>query len=139
MPSDRFEAHIEYAKLLWAQEDHRAAIHALDSFVPNGLLKYLQSKAKQAVTPAGNSNLSATDEILGKATLLQTRWMEASGYANGLEIRERYDLISKVHSKWEKAHYYMAKYHQHVYESQLLLDPPQERVSPILVIMLPSL
>lgn len=128
LPSNNFEAYIEYAKLLWAQSDHRGAIKALDKVAEGGLHKYLINKSKQmrdkySTKKESNPDSDLVDTFLAKSALLQTRWLGMSGQAASSEIKERYELISKVHPKWEKIHYYTAKYYNKLYDSQSALDP----------------
>lgn len=137
LPSAHFEAYIEYSKLLWAQGDSRGAIRALDHFSLKGIYKYLQEeyeklKSKElrnkTLQTTPNQEAENTDDAMiqrykAKCALLQTRWLDISGQGNSIEIRDRYSLISRIHPKWEKTHYYMAKYYNRIHDSQLLLDP----------------
>lgn len=131
LPSGNYEAFIEYAKLLWAQEDHRGAIKALDRVAPGGIYEYLKSKSRllskskdqEGTGEYENNDEETVDRYLATSAMWQTRWLDMSGQGNSNEIKDRYSLISKVHPKWEKSHYYMAKYYNRIYDSQLLLDP----------------
>lgn len=139
--SKHYEAYVERAKLLWAQGDHANAISELE-YVTTGSLKqysslkhYLEAKREEikakekTKTGSGvkNGNDLPSDEedesYLAKCALLQTKWLDASGQGTSSEIRDRYSLIARVHPRWEKVHYQMAKYLSRIHESQLLLDP----------------
>lgn len=136
LPSGHYEAFIEYAKLLWAQGDYRGAIKALDQVTPNGLYSYMNTESErmknlknalhggQHQSPrARNEDSAKIERYLAKSALLQTRWLDASGQGNSVEVRDRYNIISRIHPHWEKPHYYMAKYYNKIHDSQLLLDP----------------
>lgn len=137
MSSSHHEAYIQRAKLLWAQGDHPSAINELDLVVAGGLKNYLETKRQEIKAKESGSNSAkgkgsaentneANEEYgkyMAKCALLQTRWLDLSGQGTSSEIRDRYNLISRVHPRWEKAHYHMAKYLNRIHDSQLLLSP----------------
>lgn len=123
----RYEPYIEYAKLLWAQEEYHEAIITLDNIVPDGLLKYLEEKYSSVKKGSSNSkrqnnedsDRSIVDGYIAKAALLQTKWLDQSGEGKSSDIMMRYSLIARVYSSWEKGYYSMAKYYNRIYDSQL--------------------
>lgn len=130
LPSGNYGAFIQYAKLLWEQEDHRGAIKALDRVTAGGLYAYLKTKEEEIKfkdhtnsNEQENSDEAMIGRYLAKSALLQTRWLDMSGQGNSNEIKDRYNLLSKVHPRWEKTHYHLAKYYNRILDSQLLLDP----------------
>lgn len=125
-PFSHYEAYIEYAKLLWSQEDYHEAIKSLDNMVPDGLLKYLMrkdSEIKRQDNAEPDSDNAIIDRYLAKSALLQTKWLDSSGEGKSSDIMNRYSLIARVHPQWEKGHYYMAKYYNRIYDSQLAQRP----------------
>ncbi|ANB14310.1 protein kinase MEC1 [Sugiyamaella lignohabitans] len=104
-------AKVEYAKLLWKQGEQRKAVTTLESAVDRHFL-YEESRFIQ------DPDVSKAD---AKAALLYTRWIDYSDQADSDTILSKYQAVTFVSPKWEKAYYHLARYYNKIFDYQTTL------------------
>ncbi|KAL4869315.1 hypothetical protein BDV12DRAFT_185211 [Aspergillus spectabilis] len=110
-------ATIEHARLLWKDGHHRKAIQILEGAIAaNEFTSNPNSNAPSAIsTHEISQNLLAA-----RAHLLLAKWTDRAGQTQSDIIVQRYREAIKLHTKWEKAHYYLGKHYNKILDSEKL-------------------
>ena len=133
-------ATIEHAKLLWHEGQHRNAIRNLNGAIAKKILEIgteapltLSKSNAEATT---NSNTTSTMEGLkpqppqnftvARAKLLLARWLEASGQTHSQALLDKYKDATLWFQRWEKAHYYLGRHYNKLYEAEKVLPPRRQ-------------
>ncbi|ODV92186.1 hypothetical protein CANCADRAFT_23151 [Tortispora caseinolytica NRRL Y-17796] len=97
LDAERFphcDTDVEYARLLWNDEQHRQAIKHLANTLANS----------KALSEDSNSLKRA------KTLLLYAKWYDASDQGSSDKVLEKYSQVCTVNQTYESGHYYLAKY-----------------------------
>ncbi|RAK98040.1 protein kinase MEC1 [Aspergillus ibericus CBS 121593] len=112
-------ATIEHARLLWKDSHHRKAIQTLEGAIAANEFSSeppsLEARASSSLTEnlAKHQNL-----LLARAHLLLAKWTDGAGQTQSDAIVQRYREAIKLHSRWEKAHYYLGKHYNKIFDSE---------------------
>ncbi|PWY69808.1 hypothetical protein BO94DRAFT_502566 [Aspergillus sclerotioniger CBS 115572] len=112
-------ATIEHARLLWKDGHHRKAIQTLEGAIA---ANEFSSEPPSSEGPAPSS-LAANkgrhqNLLLARAHLLLAKWTDRAGQTQSDAIVQRYREAIKLHSRWEKAHYYLGKHYNKILDSE---------------------
>ncbi|KAF9892395.1 serine/threonine-protein kinase M1 [Aspergillus nanangensis] len=111
-------ATIEHARLLWKDGHHRKAIQTLEGAIAGNEF------ASEPVLVDGNSITTAPHRekhqnlLAARAHLLLAKWTDRAGQTQSDVIVQRYREAIKLHSRWEKAHYYLGKHYNKILDSE---------------------
>ncbi|PTU20188.1 hypothetical protein P175DRAFT_0502334 [Aspergillus ochraceoroseus IBT 24754] len=111
-------ATIEHARLLWKDGHHRKAIQILEGAIA---ANEFSSTSSASIGP--NSAPTSTREkhqnlLAARAHLLLAKWTDRAGQTQSDMIVQRYREAIKLHSRWEKAHYYLGKHYNKILDSE---------------------
>ncbi|KAF7116577.1 hypothetical protein CNMCM5793_005058 [Aspergillus hiratsukae] len=105
-------ATIEHARLLWKDGHHRKAIQTLEGAIA----------ADEFASDTSSSGVSKSEKqqnlLAARAHLLLAKWTDRAGQTQSDVIVQRYREAIKLHSRWEKAHYYLGKHYNKILESE---------------------
>ncbi|KAL4888524.1 UVSB PI-3 kinase [Aspergillus ambiguus] len=111
-------ATIEHARLLWKDGHHRKAIQTLEGAIA------ANEFASETVPMGSNSGSTASHRekhqnlLAARAHLLLAKWTDRAGQTQSDVIVQRYREAIKLHSRWEKAHYYLGKHYNKILDSE---------------------
>ncbi|OJJ33117.1 hypothetical protein ASPWEDRAFT_174541 [Aspergillus wentii DTO 134E9] len=112
-------ATIEHARLLWKDGHHRKAIQTLKGAIA------ANEFASGAIPSGGAERLSLASNyeqhqnmLAARAHLLLAKWTDRAGQTQSDVIVQRYREAIKLHTRWEKAHYYLGKHYNKILESE---------------------
>ncbi|KAE8338953.1 hypothetical protein BDV24DRAFT_137247 [Aspergillus arachidicola] len=111
-------ATIEHARLLWKDGYHRKAIQTLE-----GAIAANEFAPDNAADDPGSvyraSNREKHQNLLAaRAHLLLAKWTDRAGQTQSDVIVQRYREAIYLHSRWEKAHYYLGKHYNKILDSE---------------------
>ncbi|KAL4877252.1 hypothetical protein BJY04DRAFT_230764 [Aspergillus karnatakaensis] len=110
-------ATIEHARLLWKDGHHRKAIQILEGAIAaNEFTCNSDSNEPSAKLVHEKSQ----NQLAARAHLLLAKWTDRAGQTQSDIIVQRYHEAIKLHSKWEKAHYYLGKHYNKILDSEKL-------------------
>jgi serine/threonine-protein kinase ATR len=61
-----------------------------------------------------------------QAHLLLAKWTDRAGQTHSEVIIQRYREAIKLHTRWEKAHYYLGRHYNKIIESERAKPPGKE-------------
>lgn len=70
--------------------------------------------------------------LTARAHLLLAKWLDSAGHTHSSALRSQYQLAAKMHSTWEKGHYYLGRHYNKLLESEKAL-PPEQQAQPYLI------
>ncbi|GIK07921.1 serine/threonine-protein kinase M1 [Aspergillus viridinutans] len=105
-------ATIEHARLLWKDGHHRKAIQTLEGAIA------ADEFASDASSSGGSKSEKQQNLLAARAHLLLAKWTDRAGQTQSDVIVQRYREAIKLHSRWEKAHYYLGKHYNKILESE---------------------
>ncbi|EAU37733.1 hypothetical protein ATEG_02771 [Aspergillus terreus NIH2624] len=111
-------ATIEHARLLWKDGHHRKAIQTLEGAIA------ANEFASDTVPMDSNSGSAASHRekhqnlLAARAHLLLAKWTDRAGQTQSDVIVQRYREAIKLHTRWEKAHYYLGKHYNKILDSE---------------------
>ncbi|PYI12112.1 hypothetical protein BO78DRAFT_392787 [Aspergillus sclerotiicarbonarius CBS 121057] len=112
-------ATIEHARLLWKDGHHRKAIQTLEgAIVANEFSSEPPSSEGRASFSLTATNAKHQNLLLARAHLLLAKWTDGAGQTQSDAIVQRYREAIKLHSRWEKAHYYLGKHYNKILDSE---------------------
>lgn len=98
------EVDLEYAKLLWAQEDHNRALKLINAL---------------RLRNSGGSLLNREAAVI---QLQFAEWLDLSDSGSSELVISEYTTASKLDAKWEKPYYLLGKYYNKILENQVNND-----------------
>lgn len=110
-------ATIEHSRLLWKEDHHRKAIQSLKGAIAANAFRsheYLQTE--QSLTTANNGKQQEQNIPKARAHLLLAKWVDGAGHTQSEFIVQEYKQAIKWHSRCEKAHYYLGKHYNKLFE-----------------------
>ncbi|KAE8374326.1 protein kinase [Aspergillus bertholletiae] len=111
-------ATIEHARLLWKDGYHRKAIQTLEgAIVANEFAPENTSDGPGSVYLASNHE-KHQNLLAARAHLLLAKWTDRAGQTQSDVIVQRYREAIYLHSRWEKAHYYLGKHYNKILDSE---------------------
>ncbi|PWY66408.1 hypothetical protein BO70DRAFT_390661 [Aspergillus heteromorphus CBS 117.55] len=112
-------ATIEHARLLWKDGHHRKAIQTLEGAIAANRYSSDSSPIERhaSASLAGNHE-KQQNLLLARAHLLLAKWTDRAGQTQSDVIVQRYREAIKLHSRWEKAHYYLGKHYNKILDSE---------------------
>ncbi|OKL62432.1 hypothetical protein UA08_02676 [Talaromyces atroroseus] len=131
-------ATIEHSRLLWSDGHHRKAIQILkgaiaaNAFVSDEHETPIRTSVSMTGDRAEAQNiLAAKASSLRKfqcteAHLLLAKWSDRAGQTHSDTIVQQYREAIKLHTRWEKAHYYLGKHYNKIIESERAKTPGKE-------------
>jgi len=134
-------ATIEHAKLLWHEGQHKKAIRNLDGAIAKKILEIgteaplVLSKNARVSTNSGATVTTESLEVqlqpqqnlrVAGAKLLLARWLEASGQTHSQALLDKYKDATTWFQRWEKAHYYLGRHYNKLYEAEKALPPQRQ-------------
>ncbi|KAF7183700.1 hypothetical protein CNMCM7691_004050 [Aspergillus felis] len=105
-------ATIEHARLLWKDGHHRKAIQTLEGAIA------ADEFASDTSSSGGSKSEKQQNLLAARAHLLLAKWTDRAGQTQSDVIVQRYREAIKLHSRWEKAHYYLGKHYNKILESE---------------------
>ncbi|KAB8231016.1 protein kinase MEC1 [Aspergillus alliaceus] len=111
-------ATIEHARLLWKDGYHRKAIQTLEGAIA------ANEFAPDTSSDGRDSGGLASDRekhqnlLAARAHLLLAKWTDRAGQTQSDVIVQRYREAIYLHSRWEKAHYYLGKHYNKILDSE---------------------
>ncbi|KAL5332264.1 hypothetical protein BJX70DRAFT_393110 [Aspergillus crustosus] len=108
-------ATIEHARLLWKDGYHRKAIQILEGSIAADEFK---AKPNSAAPSTHSSDEKSQNLLAARAHLLLAKWTDRAGQTQSDIIVQRYREAIKLHTKWEKAHYYLGKHYNKILDSE---------------------
>ncbi|PYH97770.1 hypothetical protein BO71DRAFT_346316, partial [Aspergillus ellipticus CBS 707.79] len=112
-------ATIEHARLLWKDGHHRKAIQTLEGAITaNRFSSDSSSSDKNTSTSLAGNDEKQQNLLLARAHLLLAKWTDRAGQTQSDVIVQRYREAIKLHSRWEKAHYYLGKHYNKILDSE---------------------
>ncbi|KAE8148852.1 protein kinase [Aspergillus avenaceus] len=111
-------ATIEHARLLWKDGYHRKAIQTLE-----GAIAASESISTSSADEPHSIGMASNHEkhenmLAARAHLLLAKWTDRAGQTQSDVIVQRYREAIKLHSRWEKAHYYLGKHYNKILDSE---------------------
>ncbi|KAL4923269.1 protein kinase MEC1 [Aspergillus undulatus] len=114
-------ATIEHARLLWKDGHHRKAIQILEGAIAANEFASPTPKSNNPNAPSVASTHDKQQNLLAaRAHLLLAKWTDRAGQTQSDIIVQRYREAIKLHSRWEKAHYYLGKHYNKILDSEKL-------------------
>ncbi|OOO03775.1 phosphatidylinositol 3- and 4-kinase catalytic [Aspergillus oryzae] len=111
-------ATIEHARLLWKDGYHRKAIQTLEGAIAaNEFAPDNASDGSDSVYLASNRE-KHQNLLAARAHLLLAKWTDRAGQTQSDVIVQRYREAIYLHSRWEKAHYYLGKHYNKILDSE---------------------
>ncbi|KAL8917919.1 MAG: hypothetical protein Q9208_007662 [Pyrenodesmia sp. 3 TL-2023] len=110
-------ATIEHSRLLWKEDHHRKAIQSLQGAIAANAFRsheYLQTE--QSVNTANNAKQQEQNIPKARAHLLLAKWVDGAGQTQSDSIVHEYKQAIRWHSRCEKAHYYLGKHYNKLFE-----------------------
>ncbi|KAN0073288.1 hypothetical protein V8E54_008508 [Elaphomyces granulatus] len=112
-------ATIEHARLLWKDSQHRKAIQTLKGAIAaNSFVSYDCAPIQAASAPVTSNREPHQNMLTARAHLLLAKWTDRAGQTQSDVIVQRYREAIKLHTRWEKAHYYLGKHYNKILESE---------------------
>ncbi|KAF7586889.1 serine/threonine-protein kinase M1 [Aspergillus hancockii] len=112
-------ATIEHARLLWKDGYHRKAIQTLEGAIAADEFASNSSSSDGHDTGYPISSREKHQNLLAaRAHLLLAKWTDRAGQTQSDVIVQRYREAIKLHSRWEKAHYYLGKHYNKILDSE---------------------
>jgi serine/threonine-protein kinase ATR len=119
-------ATIEHARLLWKEGNHRKAIQSLQGAIEtNAFIHYNRGPVENSVSLVPEDT-QQQNLITARAHLLLAKWLDSAGQTHSSALRSQYQLAAKLHSQWEKGHYYLGRHYNKLLESEKLLAPEHQ-------------
>ncbi|KAJ9198046.1 hypothetical protein DTO164E3_5302 [Paecilomyces variotii] len=112
-------ATIEHARLLWKDGHHRKAIQILEGAIAANAFVSANFAPDEKDSVSLTSNREQHQNMLtARALLLLAKWTDRAGQTQSDVIVQRYREAIKLHTRWEKAHYYLGKHYNKILESE---------------------
>ena len=110
-------ATIEHSRLLWKEGHHRKAIQSLrGAIAANAFQSHEYLQTEQSLNTANNRREQEQNIPKAKAHLLLAKWVDGAGQTQSESIIEEYQQAIRWHSRSEKAHYYLGKHYNKLFE-----------------------
>ncbi|KAI4208635.1 MAG: hypothetical protein LQ348_000112 [Seirophora lacunosa] len=110
-------ATIEHSRLLWKSGHHRKAIQSLrGAIVANAFRSHEYLQGEQSLNTANNAKQQEQNVPKAKAHLLLAKWVDGAGQTQSDSIIQEYKQAIKWHSRCERAHYYLGKHFNKLFE-----------------------
>ncbi|RDW67089.1 protein kinase MEC1 [Aspergillus mulundensis] len=114
-------ATIEHARLLWKDGHHRKAIQILEGAIAaNEFASTTSNSDNPDPQPAASAHEKHQNLLAARAHLLLAKWTDRAGQTQSDIIVQRYREAIKLHTRWEKAHYYLGKHYNKILDSEKL-------------------
>ncbi|KAE8348829.1 protein kinase [Aspergillus coremiiformis] len=111
-------ATIEHARLLWKDGYHRKAIQTLEGAIAaNEFTPEILSDGPDSICPESDRD-KHENLLAARAHLLLAKWTDRAGQTQSDVIVQRYREAIYLHSRWEKAHYYLGKHYNKILDSE---------------------
>ncbi|KAL4902881.1 hypothetical protein BDW74DRAFT_169409 [Aspergillus multicolor] len=112
-------ATIEHARLLWKDGHHRKAIQILEGAIAaNEFASATSNFDTPDLQSAAPANEKHQNLLAARAHLLLAKWTDRAGQTQSDIIVQRYREAIKLHTRWEKAHYYLGKHYNKILDSE---------------------
>lgn len=112
-------ATIEHSRLLWKEGHHRKAIQSLKGAIAANAFRshdYLQTENASITVNAGRQQ--GQNAPKARAHLLLAKWVDRAGQTQSESIVQEYRHAIRWHARCEKAHYYLGKHYNKLFEYQ---------------------
>ncbi|KKA22075.1 Non-specific serine/threonine protein kinase [Rasamsonia emersonii CBS 393.64] len=112
-------ATIEHARLLWKDGHHRKAIQTLKGAIAaNAFVSHDYAPMETDSVSITSNREQHQNMLAATAHLLLAKWTDRAGQTQSDVIVQRYREAIKLHTRWEKAHYYLGKHYNKILESE---------------------
>ncbi|KAL8641328.1 MAG: hypothetical protein Q9228_001843 [Teloschistes exilis] len=112
-------ATIEHSRLLWKEGHHRKAIQSLrGAIAANAFRSHEYLQTEDPLTVANNGKQQEQNVPKSRAHLLLAKWVDGAGQTQSESIIQEYRQAIKGHARWEKAHYYLGKHYNKLFEHE---------------------
>ncbi|KAL8900267.1 MAG: hypothetical protein Q9207_005780 [Kuettlingeria erythrocarpa] len=110
-------ATIEHSRLLWKEDHHRKAIQSLRGAIAvNAFRSHEYVQTDQSTNTAKNAKQQEQNIPKARAHLLLAKWVDGAGQTQSDSIVQEYKQAIKWHARCEKAHYYLGKHYNKLFE-----------------------
>lgn len=111
---------IEYSKLLWKEGHHRRAIQNLSGAIDSNAFQSedVTIPVNVSVTTAGRVDDNHMNRVKSHAQLLLAKWLDRAGQTQSQSLKDAYAKGVMSYSRWDKGHYYLARYYLKLLESE---------------------
>lgn len=110
-------ATIEHSRLLWKEDHHRKAIQSLrGAIAANAFRSHEYVQTDLSSTTASKGKQQEQNIPKARAHLLLAKWFDGAGQTQSDSIIQEYRQAIKWHSRCEKAHYYLGKHFNKLFE-----------------------
>ena len=120
------QARIEYARLMWAEGQHRRAIRTLEEAIDANAFGASDLFATDTSTTAATAATTRQNPVGARAHLLLAKWIDSSGQTESKATVERYRTATQLYPKWEKSYYLLGKHYNRLLESEKA-NPPEKQ------------
>lgn len=110
-------ATIEHSRLLWKEDHHRKAIQSLKGAIAANAFRsheYLQTEKPSTTVYVGRQQEQNVPKA--RAHLLLAKWVDRAGQTQSESIVQEYQQAIRWHGRCEKAHYYLGKHYNKLFE-----------------------
>ncbi|KAL9586349.1 MAG: hypothetical protein Q9212_000967 [Teloschistes hypoglaucus] len=112
-------ATIEHSRLLWKEGQHRKAIQSLrGAIAANAFQSHEYLQTEDPLTVANNGKQQEQNVPKSRAHLLLAKWVDGAGQTQSGSIIQEYRQAIKWYARWEKAHYYLGKHYNKLFEHE---------------------
>ncbi|KAK5663169.1 hypothetical protein OQA88_6586 [Cercophora sp. LCS_1] len=115
---------IENARLLYKEGHHRKAIQILQNAIETN--SFINDNIVAAPPTSSRSSETQRNLLTARAHLLLAKWLDTTGQTHASALRSKYQEAAKIHSQWEKGHYYLGRHYKKVLESEKALKPDDQ-------------
>ncbi|KAL8715001.1 MAG: hypothetical protein Q9220_000958 [cf. Caloplaca sp. 1 TL-2023] len=123
-------ATIEHSRLLWKEGHHRKAIQSLKGAIAaNAFQSSKHLETEQSLTVVSHGIQQEQNIPKAQAHLLLARWVDGAGQTGSDSIRDEYKEAIRWHMRYEKAHYWLGKHYNKLFEYEKAKQPTKRAQS----------